>query len=134
MWISSDQGIALIQTTFFTELNLNSSSLYIQSVIKAHDDTVLATDGNSVFKITKKENQFSAENIYDKRESLILSLASDGDALWIGYRDEFIEFFKEGIQRKITLPSKANRRSPRTRSPPPAKVVPAGEGADVAHW
>ncbi len=105
IWVSSDEGFAYIQETSFATLEVPFLSFYIQSII-SHNDKIFATDGNSIFEIYTQNEKTTYKEIYKKSESLILSLASSKDGLWIGYRDNFVEFLKDGKVEKIQLSCK----------------------------
>ncbi|KAA3599311.1 MAG: response regulator [Calditrichaeota bacterium] len=102
IWVSSDEGFAYIQETTFANLDLPFLSFYIQSII-SHNGKIFATDGNSIFEISTQNEKITYKEIYKKNESLILSLASSEEGLWIGYRDNFVEFLKDGKAKKIQL-------------------------------
>lgn len=102
VWVSSDEGFAYIQETTFATQDLPFLSFYIQSLI-SHNGKIYATDGNSIFEISTQNEKTAYKEIYKKSESLILSLSASEEGLWIGYRDNFIEFLKDGKVEKIQL-------------------------------
>ncbi|MCC7431310.1 response regulator [bacterium] len=108
VWISSDEGIEFIEQPLFNKYPLNSTSYYIQSVV-AQGNEIFVTEGNFVFKIDAENLSEPPEKIYEKKESLILSLAVSKNDLWIGYRDNFIEKFSNGKTTKIPLIKQANK-------------------------
>jgi len=104
IWIASDEGFALINETFFSTININSLSYYIENVSKSADGNTFVTEGNSIFLVETSNGKPKIENIFSKTESLILCAAGTRDNLWISYRDGFVEHKKGDKISKINLP------------------------------
>jgi signal transduction histidine kinase/ligand-binding sensor domain-containing protein len=108
IWVSSDEGFALVYETNFSKIDLNSTGYYIQNVNLSDNGDVLVTDGNSVYLLKKEINSFSNKKLFEKKESLILSTAGTHDNLWVGYRDGFIEHITDNKTTRIYLPQTAS--------------------------
>jgi len=104
VWVSSDEGFAFIQETYFAQVDIHSTSFYIQNVAKADDGSILTTDGNGVYDVVYANDFVTSSEIYSKNQSLILSLAGNKNDFWIGYRDGFVEHVKNGSVTRIFLP------------------------------
>ena len=109
LWVSSDTGIALVQPTFFSRMPLPLASPYILMAADGGDGSMVVTEGRTIFKISPKNGRFSQRPIFNRQESLILSLAASGQTVWAGYRDGFVTLHEGGRVSKIELPPKGNR-------------------------
>ncbi|MFZ4620790.1 MAG: PAS domain S-box protein [Bacteroidota bacterium] len=108
LWISSDDGIALLRRTYVQPISLGNNNLYMMSVIQKGKE-ILATDGKHISRLLRSPERISVESVYENTESLMLSLAVSGDTMWVGYRDAFItKHTPSGIER-IPVPSNNNR-------------------------
>ncbi|RIK71921.1 hypothetical protein DCC62_21105 [candidate division KSB1 bacterium] len=109
LWVSADEGLALLHKTFFAEFDLDAVGPYIHAVTIDCDGNVLTTDGESIFKITPHGEEFHSQAIFKKQESLILSLACEERTIWAGYRDGFVTHHAEARVTKIMVPHYGNR-------------------------
>jgi PAS domain S-box-containing protein len=109
LWVSSDDGLALVQPTFFATADLPYANFYIEAMSALPNGDVLATDGQAILKFHPHSAGLDATRMFTRKESLILSLASDGVTTWIGHRDGFILRLRDDEQRRITLSDEANR-------------------------
>ncbi len=108
LWISSDEGFAYIQPSIFENVELNSTSFYIQDVSNSDKKQIITTDGNSIFRIDYNTEAYSIEEIFTKNESLILSAIEKKDKLFVGYRDGFIDLVQNNKVTRIDLPKSNN--------------------------
>jgi len=109
IWVSSDEGIGLMSETHFADVPLPLSNYYIEAVTESPDGAVLVTDGSSVIRVDVTTAGLKPETIFHRTESLILSLATDGTTVWIGYRDGFLTELKNGAAKKVAVPAGGNR-------------------------
>ncbi|MCS6808416.1 MAG: ATP-binding protein [Bacteroidota bacterium] len=100
VWISSDEGIALLKPLFVEPIVLpRRSSHYIQAVVQDSLETLYVSDGQSVFRIrahaldtqimqsNRPITQWKVEYLMQAGTADILSLAYARGALWCGTVD-----------------------------------------------
>ncbi len=105
LWVSSDDGIALLRRTYVQPLSLGNNNLYMMSVIKKGRE-ILAADGKHISRLQRTPEGITAQTVYENTESLMLSLAVFGDTMWVGYRDAFItKHTPSGIERIPVAPN-----------------------------
>ncbi|MDZ7268498.1 MAG: ATP-binding protein [candidate division KSB1 bacterium] len=109
LWVSADDGMAVLHETFFAPFKLNAESPYIHAVTIDCDGNVLTTNGDAIFRIHPTARGFTTETVFQKQESWILALACEGRTIWAGYRDGFLTRHEHGRFEKITLPQTGNR-------------------------
>jgi len=109
LWVSADDGMAVMHETFFAEFELEAESPYIHAVTIDCDGNLLTTNGDAIFRISPGTGGFARKTVFQKSESLILALACEGRAIWAGYRDGFLTRHDNGRVEKIILPHNGNR-------------------------
>ncbi len=108
LWVCSDDAMAIVRKTVFSDVPLESSNFYVMSITQSKGE-IITTEGHSVFQLSQARGVVSKKNIYKKSESLMLSLAVSGDTMWVGYRDAFItKHTPRGVER-IPVLLKGNR-------------------------
>lgn len=106
VWVSSDEGIVLLQEQFFGNIGLGESSkrFYIQSITQNSNDQIYVADHNSIHLVKKDIDGFSTETIFEDQDAYILSIASDKDnKFWIANRDKVFYLNNGEIERTIDL-------------------------------
>ena len=103
LWISGDEGIVLLSPQFFQAVPTNAGLAYIEAVVPYGAGEIVATNGEQVYGISVTENGTEVVPHFEKRESLITSLAGDPEDLWIGYRDGFIDRVRATETERIIL-------------------------------
>ncbi|MFQ5631168.1 MAG: PAS domain S-box protein, partial [bacterium] len=103
VWVSTDDGLKLLYQPDFAEA-LRFSNLAVQSVAKTRNGELLATDGNTVFKLQKNAGQYESQRIFRSRERLVTCLAGDGESIWLGHLDGSITSIKEMASQRKVLP------------------------------
>jgi len=91
LWISSDQGLNLLQELPFqyVSANLDDRRLYLQTITTDSKGNVYAADQRSIFKITKdKYKALSKFQILDNSNYYILSLAATEDKIWVASKEQ----------------------------------------------
>ena len=109
VWVSSDDGIGFVHQMPFERVPMELENLYIESLLRTPDGEILATDGRSVFALTRKNDQPVSHKIFSPGESLILSLAGSGRSLLLGFRDGFVVRRKDNVAQKLAVRPRANR-------------------------
>ena len=102
VWVSSDQGVGFFQPRFLTPHRIEGASPFT-SLVKALDGTVLATDGNMVFRVRADGGKVHAEMIHDRNQAAPGGIASDGQGLWVG-KDGVVDYAGVDEQYAIPLP------------------------------
>lgn len=108
LWVSADDGMAVMHETFFTEFELNAESPYIHAVTVDCDGNVLTTNGDAIFRIRPSASGFTSTTIFQQSASWILALACEGRTIWAGYRDGFLTRHDNGRVEKVVLPHNGN--------------------------
>lgn len=91
LWISSDQGLHLLQELPFQYVSANTDErrLYLQTITSDEEGNVYAADQRSIFKIEKdKFNAISNRQILDNPNFYILSMAAANKKLWIASKEQ----------------------------------------------
>jgi PAS domain S-box-containing protein len=108
-WLSSDDGIALVHQLPFEHVPIDQEHLYIESLLQTPDGEILATEGRSVFVLSREHGIPVSHKIYTPGESLILSLTGTGRSLMLGFRDGFVMQWEKDGSRKLPVRPLANR-------------------------
>jgi ligand-binding sensor domain-containing protein len=109
VWVSSDEGMALMTHTLFARYRLPLSTYYLQGTTMDGRGNILTSDGRNVFRLPVPSGARRFVQIAHSDESLILSLASSCNDLWIGYKDNYVERLTAGVVRRFHLPPAGNR-------------------------
>ncbi|MCK6561624.1 response regulator [candidate division KSB1 bacterium] len=108
LWVSADDGMAVMHETFFAEFELEAESPYIHAVTVDCDGNVLTTNGDAIFRISPSASGFTSKTIFRESASWILALACAGRTIWAGYRDGFLTRHDNGRVEKVVLPQNGN--------------------------
>jgi signal transduction histidine kinase/ligand-binding sensor domain-containing protein len=85
VWVSSDEGLALLHLAYFTEASIGTERAYIHSVKISKDGLVYTTNGGTVWEINKNDKNNSYRIVFVlETDELILSLAPRKNFLYIG--------------------------------------------------
>ena len=109
IWVSSDEGIALLNLTYLSEFPLTYTHFYIESVTRGDGQSVLATDGDAVYALAFDGVHRRQREIWGKTQSLILSLTGEAGDFWCGFKDGYVAHSRNGVVTKFTLPDVGNR-------------------------
>jgi PAS domain S-box-containing protein len=90
LWISSDEGVAILKKIMFGHSLLSNEAFYIQNINKNIKEKIVASDGNSVFEISIENGLLNSKKIFEKSQSLIRSIYGDVNNLWVGFSDGFV--------------------------------------------
>jgi signal transduction histidine kinase/ligand-binding sensor domain-containing protein len=84
IWVSADEGIALLQTSFFSQLKANFRRPFIQSIAQGKGK-IYISDGASILEIKKQKSaHVYKERLSEWSQGDILSLARNGKHIWFG--------------------------------------------------
>ncbi|GAB4379863.1 MAG: hypothetical protein Kow0042_29650 [Calditrichia bacterium] len=95
-WVSSDEGIALLQPARFHRVDLGENDRYIQSVQMISENTLWVTDGFEVYKIHTDPGNLETRRVWTTGETMIHSLTGNGGDLWIGHQDGSVRLIRQG--------------------------------------
>lgn len=103
LWISSDEGLHLLQEQPFESININpdDKNIYVQAMSQTPSGTVYIADQRTVYQVTKDRfKAISAKAVVDNPDYYILSLATTKDEkLWVASKEQ-IYVYKDGKLEK----------------------------------
>jgi signal transduction histidine kinase/ligand-binding sensor domain-containing protein len=104
IWVSADEGVALLQYSYFQKLKIDSSRTYIQSVIQGNDGQIYASDGSIIFNVIKKDDNITYNSLYRLNEQDdIMTLAQKDKSIWFGTSRGYVYELIKGKVQKIDL-------------------------------
>lgn len=83
LWLSTDNGLVLMQSMFFCPLDQYTISGYIQDIHLKKDGSVVVSNGKAVYKVEHKNNKHVVHTIFESPNSSILKLLPVHDTLWM---------------------------------------------------
>lgn len=107
-WIASDDGLGLVQRTYFAragyDQNYNSgtSHSYILNLLRDQNGSVYFSDQEAVFRILMNGNSFRYEKVVDSRNKRVLSFDVKNNEVWVSYRNGDLEYIGSGRNRSFT--------------------------------
>lgn len=105
LWISSDQGLHLVQELPYQYIKLNDggSPLYIQAMATDKDHNVYVADQRTLFKVSKDEyNALATKQVFDQSNFYILSLATTSDnTLWVASKEQVYAVKNDAIYKTL---------------------------------
>ena len=81
IWISSDNGLALMQKQFFENPFAEQIKDYIQGIALAGDEILIA-ENSRIWSVTRGKKGFEATTIIDLPGETVLRVAWDGKKIW----------------------------------------------------
>jgi signal transduction histidine kinase/ligand-binding sensor domain-containing protein len=106
-WSSSDEGLVLLQPSFFNKLSIESDRAFILSLTYADNGKVYATNGGLVIEIDNKGDGFQARTLYDLEDSeTIQSVIGKDGAVYFSTNKENVFWLKDGKINKVSTPVK----------------------------
>jgi signal transduction histidine kinase/ligand-binding sensor domain-containing protein len=108
IWSSADEGISLLQKTFFTKLSINSDRTFMLSMFCAKNGNIYTTNGGIVIEITKQNEGYQAKHLYDIEESeTIQNVVFSNNTIYYSTNKENIYWIDvKGKKGGIKVPSK----------------------------
>ncbi len=103
-WVSTDQGIGVVQPMKFSKFILPEVGFFT-TLAKSSDGSVLATDNLSAFRVRIQEGKYTTELLYhnDNVQSHVGSIASNGQDLWVGFHAKVEHFYGAGFGTTSSL-------------------------------
>lgn len=104
-WVSCDDGVKLFYPMFFTTV-LGFSNFGIQSITPEKDNTIMATDGHSIYRINtiRQDAAMVFRELLDKRTISLSAIAGNAHDLWLGDMEGNILHVRGGELSTFTLP------------------------------
>jgi|GEM_PF-2226911 len=109
IWVSTDEGVTLLNTMSFAAVDIPSSAHYIESVEATAGGNVMVSDGNTVFVSPTPGGTSRFTPIFHRQKDLMLTLCGSREDFWIGYRDGSVSHVRHGREQTITLPDGLHR-------------------------
>lgn len=84
VWISSDEGLALLYLSFFTKSTIALNTPFIQSITNSNGKMYI-TNGKSIWEIVSSSESYNAKELFVlHEEELILTISARNDILFFG--------------------------------------------------
>ncbi|MDX2129220.1 MAG: response regulator [Chloroherpetonaceae bacterium] len=128
IWFATDEGIALVQKTFFRPLPLRGKRVFIQSISSSNDQSVLVQDQENAYLIYSPS--LDTQKVIDTTHRSYPILSSDENLLvrvipknpnhllfaaaggrndqWMSYQDGVVEHYINGTTYRIELPKQVD--------------------------
>ncbi len=84
IWISTSEGVGLLQATFFEGVPIRGYRSFIQYTAASSDGEVYAANDGPLFKIIPKQGFYADENIYYPQGSYVMTFSVSGESIWMG--------------------------------------------------
>jgi signal transduction histidine kinase/ligand-binding sensor domain-containing protein/DNA-binding response OmpR family regulator len=99
LWVASDEGVAIVQKTYFDPFPLQTRNLFTRSVSSAQNGDILVVQHDGVFRIkTTKKGQFNAKKVYGRSTGRFYKPTGDTQGTWISTRPGALSYISnEGI-------------------------------------
>jgi AraC family transcriptional regulator, chitin signaling transcriptional activator len=97
LWVSSDQGIALLHSTFFKTVPYASERSYLMGVTQGNDQKIYVTDGGEVIEVSSSDFGYEARSVFTIGPyGTILYLIQHQNVFYLGTNKEVVYKLKEG--------------------------------------
>ncbi|MFH0733152.1 MAG: ATP-binding protein [bacterium] len=92
LWVCSDEGIGLIQKTFFSEfvfgnLQLNGGTSYVRTLLTDEKGLVYFSDQENVYSVGNQNNNYSLLTKYNSNGKRVYTFAVQNEILWVSNRN-----------------------------------------------
>jgi len=106
IWACSDEGCALLQTTFFEELKNENSlktnkQLFTQEIHAGPGKHIYFTDSKILYKIVFDKNHYKKTLLFNPKKSNIQSFYIGNKGIWLSFGDNTLELRDKKTMRLI---------------------------------
>lgn len=108
VWVSSDEGIILLQEYVFKRVGLGEDklSIYTQDISENSSGKIFVADQVSVHEVGLVNKNLTTNTIYRKEDAYILSITGNDDAVWVAESDRVFYLQNSQIIQNIDLSSR----------------------------
>ena len=104
LWVCSDEGVGLIQKTFFSEfvfsnLRLNGGTAYVRTILTDEKGTVYFSDQENIYKVVKQNNGYNLLRIYNSNGKRVYTFAITNNKLWVSNRTGELVYKKDNYTK-----------------------------------
>ena len=97
LWVSSDEGVAIIKETMFNPLSLHpypsdGDKIFVQQIQIDNKNNVFFTDGTNIYKESVKQGKREVSKYLSTNINDILTFALTKKGIWISYRNNYLEY------------------------------------------
>jgi signal transduction histidine kinase/ligand-binding sensor domain-containing protein len=104
LWSSSDEGIALIQPTFFSKLPLDIERDFMLGIYPGEKNRLYATSGGGIIEISSDQKPFLGKTIIDIPSNEIIKHVIHHDGvLYFGSNKEYLYWLENGKLNKLHI-------------------------------
>ncbi len=97
LWVASDEGVGLVQKTYFNPFPLQTKNLFTRSVSSTANGEILVVEHNGIFRISsKKEGRYLAKKVYGRSTGRFYKPAGDSVGMWLSTRRGALTYLKNG--------------------------------------
>lgn len=100
LWLSTDNGLVLMQAMFFSPLEQFNILGYIQDIRLKQDGAVVVSNGTTVYQIEHKNKLHYIQTLYNSPKASILKLLPMHDTLWLADGEGVIQVLVNGVIKK----------------------------------
>jgi signal transduction histidine kinase len=106
IWVSSDEGCALIQRTYFEKFNdekllRSNRQLFTQEIHSGTGNHIYFTDSKILYKVVFHKNHYSRIELFNPNKSNIQSFYIGKNGVWLSYGDNTLELRDKKSMRLI---------------------------------
>lgn len=105
LWVSADEGIGLVQATYFKEEKVSNALVepYIESVAVHNSNQIYVADRYNIYRLNRDQIGFHQTTVFSDVNEYFLSLSSHGDQLWVASQNKVLLFEKEVLSQSFDL-------------------------------
>ncbi len=109
IWACTDEGIVLLQKTFFAEYRINNSSTqnnsYIRTISSDGLNNLYFTDQENIFKVNNCNHNSIPEIAFNSKGKRIYNFAVRENTLWISTRNSELIHKSKNSEKRFTIPN-----------------------------
>ncbi|NTW49286.1 MAG: response regulator, partial [Chlorobiales bacterium] len=109
LWVASDEGVALVQLTSFSEFPLGAMTFFTRSVAATSDGDILATEHDGVYRISQKQGRYEVHKIFARTTGRFYQPAGDSNGTWISDKPGALTYIGRNGTKTLML-GQNNRR------------------------
>jgi|GEM_PF-1578670 len=103
IWIASDEGVGIIQKTYFNPFPLQTRNLFTRSVSSASNGDILVVEHDGVFRIKTKNGEFFTKQIYGRSTGRFYQPDGDSVGVWVSTSRGVLSYLTTYEMRTIWL-------------------------------
>jgi ligand-binding sensor domain-containing protein/serine phosphatase RsbU (regulator of sigma subunit) len=84
IWISTNEGLGLLQPTFFEGVSIRGYRSFIQYATASPEGEVYVANDGPLFKLKPQQNFYADESIYNPAGGYVMTFSINDQSIWMG--------------------------------------------------